>query len=202
MANLIDKYVNLVFSYFYVDIHAVEAAVRKIFAEEIESGKYQVRRNILDLKSVEIGNPLAGGRSKKLALAFAPETSPMHCVFVSRSSDGWHTLVNRLNSELKTRCISVGTTSDSADYPANSIRVYESGHDVRLVRAMLDGDRWDFFEKGIIQPFENPGNYKKRKIRDRLSREIVLEYLENIGLDVQAPAFWNAEGDALYICET
>lgn len=196
-----EDYGHLCFSYFYANIGEIESALRVIFHEEIQCGRFELYKHPLDLKEVQIGNAMMGGREAKIAVVFAPKTSPKHCVFVSRSADGWHTLVNRLNLELKVRCVSIVTTKGDLTYPVNSIRIYESGKEVRLVRVMLDGDRWVYFDKGVIQNFENSSYYSRRRIRDRFDRTIVLEYLKLIGIDIEAPIFWEAEGNAVYIRE-
>lgn len=196
-----EDYKHLGFSYFFADIDEIKSALKVIFHEEVQSGRFELYEHPLELKKVQIGNATMGGREGKMAVVFAPRTSPKHCVFVSRSADGWHTLINRLNLELKVRCVSIVTTKEDIAYPVNSIRIYEDGKEARLVRVMLDGDRWDYFAKGVIQSFENPSYYKRRRIRDRLDRTIVLEYLKLNGIDIEAPTFWEAEGNAVYICE-
>src|ERR1700733_2016837 len=122
---------NLMFSYFYVDLKTLREWSKTYFAEEQRPGKYLVSDAPIDTEVVRLGNPHAGGIEKTIALIFSPTAHPMHCVFVSNSQNGWYTLVNRICKDLGCKCIRVASTLDNVQYPANSLRVYEYGRDVR-----------------------------------------------------------------------
>lgn len=189
----------MVFTCFHVDMDAIKEALIGILANKEKS--YQLITDFLSLDRVDFGSPNRGGRLKKCAAIYSPTTSPSDCVFIANSSDGWFTLVNALCSELAAHCISVSTTDDDVEHPINMVRVYEQGRESRCVRAMLDGDRWEFFEKGNVQSFESVANYQKRRIRDRLRRADVVEYLRLAGIDILSAGFWETKTPALYISE-
>ena len=57
-----------------------------------------------------------------------------------------------------------------------------NGH--RVIQAHLNySGRWQLFQFGDPLPFENPDYYKRRRVLDRFNREIMLEYLANLGID-------------------
>ncbi len=201
MRSRIEELKQLVFSYFNVDISTLKSWLTAFSTEERVRDKYLVEENVLDFQAVRLGAPCSGGGEKMTALVFSPQAAPNHCVFVSNSADGWYTLINRMASQLQATCIRVATSLDAVDRPANSFRVYVAGRDIRYVRAMLDSDRWDFFEKGVVQPFEEISSYKKRRIKDRLTRQIVVDYLLKLDIDIRSDAFWGSDQPAVYIYE-
>ena len=191
---------ELVFSIFYKKKNIIEETIDGIFRDRIESGRYFSNKSRLDLSLVDFGKPIAGGKHAKKLLIYSPVLPNEVSVFISNSADGWYTLVNRLCAELKSNCISIVST-EGVNLPANMIRIYENGESVRYVRSMLDGDKWDFFEKGVIQFFEEPSYYKRRKIRDRLDRKIIVDYLRRIGVDIEREEFWSSIEAAFYLQE-
>ncbi|MDP9601783.1 UNVERIFIED_ORG: hypothetical protein J2W38_001569 [Variovorax paradoxus] len=83
----------------------------------------------------------------------------------------------------------VRSTSPQAEDPINSFEVDADGKPRRMVRAMKD-DRWDFFQEGSPFGFERTERYASRLVRDRLTRDMVLDYLEAWGAPVRDEAFW------------
>lgn len=191
----------LVFSYFFIDIQIMKNWLKGFFSQEHRKEKYSITEGLLDFQMVRLGNPNSGVGEGMVALVYAPKNSPNHCVFISNSGDGWYTLINRMCNELQIKCISIASTQDSVRYPLNSFRVYENGRDIRYVRAMLDGGQWDFFEKGAIQYFESSANYREKRIKNRLSRAVVVDYLGKVGIDIQVDGFWETDEPAFYIHE-
>ena len=53
----------------------------------------------------------------------------------------------------------------------------------RWVHVQRRNRRLEFHSHGPVQPFENPGHYQKRFMKDRLSRAILFQYLVAFGLD-------------------
>jgi hypothetical protein len=64
---------------------------------------------------------------------------------------------------------------------------------------MKDDNQWVFFEKGPTQPFEDPSHYTHCRKRDRLNREILVQYLKKLGIHIDDPKFWEAVGNALHL---
>lgn len=62
---------------------------------------------------------------------------------------------------------------------------------VRTIDAgVFDSGRWQFETSGTVQPFEDAGSYTARRIRDRFSRRLLLEYLAALGIDADEPNFY------------
>jgi hypothetical protein len=66
---------------------------------------------------------------------------------------------------------------------------YNNGVRKRIVRALYDM-KWTFYETGEPLPFEDIENYKKRKITDRINKDIITSYLLKIGLDINSADFY------------
>ncbi len=50
---------------------------------------------------------------------------------------------------------------------------------------------WVFHEQGEPCFFEEVGNYKKRRIKDRLNKETLISYCDKLGIKVAEPDFLN-----------
>lgn len=117
-------------------------------------------------------------------------------VFLTNMSDGWQTLLNVYFNEFKREIIRVRFSDDAREYPAYLFE-YMGPSNHRIVQGLKDSYRWDFFESGIIMPFENGANYKKRRIADRLNNDIINEYLKKNGIDINENDFWVSNEDAI-----
>jgi hypothetical protein len=66
--------------------------------------------------------------------------------------------------------------------------VYESGTYVRTIDAVAADGRWSWYESGTVQDFEEPERYRARRKRDRLDRELLVTYLQRLGIPVDEEA--------------
>lgn len=94
-----------------------------------------------------------------------------------------------LAHRFKHRVLEIRVSPTNDEWPICELQLTEGGKERRFVRAFRDDTRWDFYEKGEPLPFENISNYKKRRIRDRFTPEMVFEYCLALG--------WNIEPTAL-----
>ncbi|WP_077027379.1 hypothetical protein [Fuerstiella marisgermanici] len=62
-----------------------------------------------------------------------------------------------------------------------------------------DNGKWGFFVGGEIQSFEEPSNYRKRRIADRLNQDLIQRYFDRIGFDISADEFWDSTSKAWLI---
>jgi hypothetical protein len=59
---------------------------------------------------------------------------------------------------------------------------------IRTISAHAEDGRWSWDESGAVQSFERPDAYRARRIRDRFSRSLLVEYLTALGIAVDEPA--------------
>jgi hypothetical protein len=87
-------------------------------------------------------------------------------------------------------------------YPATSFEIFSPEGEpplmsLRTVHAgIYDEGRWLFETNGVVQPFERPALYESRLVRDRLTRNVLLEYLAAIGIEADKPDWY--QGGVLY----
>ena len=63
---------------------------------------------------------------------------------------------------------------------------------VRTVSAgIFDEGHWRFLTSGAPQSFEDVEAYARRRIRDRLTRDLILEYLSSFGIAADDPDFYD-----------
>lgn len=79
--------------------------------------------------------------------------------------------------------------------------LYEDAMKKRGIQAALAEDGWQYFQSGEIQFFEDPTYSRRKKIRDRLNREILREYLLKLGVDVRSDDFWNTSVEPHYFVD-
>ncbi len=52
---------------------------------------------------------------------------------------------------------------------------------IRSIAVIADGKKWEFATGGTPQPFERVERYKKWKLSDRFTAEMLAEYLSSLG---------------------
>ncbi len=60
----------------------------------------------------------------------------------------------------------------------------------RSLNAVQDGGRWTFDATGTPLPFEEPGRYTSRRIRDRFDAALLDRYLRTLGIEAFDAAFY------------
>jgi hypothetical protein len=113
-------------------------------------------------------------------------------VFLSSMTDGWPTLLNKYFSIHKRETICLGLSDKQTNFPFYNFE-YRNNYNNRIVQAMKDDSKWEFFESGSLLPFEDEINYKKRKIFDRLNNDIINDYLLKNGIDICEDDFWKSK---------
>ena len=93
--------------------------------------------------------------------------------------------------------VAVRSSTQADESPINEFITYASNQRQRVVRAMKDSPRWDFYTEGEPLPFEDANAYTARYVRDRLQREALLGYLAQWGAPVRDPAFWTSRQPAM-----
>lgn len=199
--DVVDASELLAVTFFDVSIDRMVDAIRDYFCEGEKSSKYKVNTDKMDLGRASLGRPQAGGCHPAVAMVYQPRAYKGRSVFAANLSDGWHTCVNVLSKKLSADCLSIRTSNAEAKYPINDVRIYCRGEAIRHLRAFKDGARWEFFEKGKRLAIESSANYERRRIKDRLSRESLIETVRAAGWDIRDPGLWESDEPAVYIKE-
>lgn len=69
---------------------------------------------------------------------------------------------------------------------------------IRSISLTEDDGRWRFDTDGTVQPFEDTERYSARKVVDRFTESMLVEYCSALGLQSFDPAFYRP-GDAVLV---
>jgi hypothetical protein len=178
------------------DVAAVDAAIQRLIARW--GMIFSRSSGALDLASIyEIAPPAGGAHMFKLVL-YAPAASPTVCIIVTNLQDGWSSLSHNVAKELGAPQIQVTSTERGAYWSGHHFRTWRDGAERRVVMVIRDSDKWVFSEEGEPESFETPSFYKRRLKRDRLTREVLVGYLRQLGCDPTDRGFWETDRDAIY----
>ncbi len=151
----------------------------------------------INIHDIYFPEPLMGGNHlPKFSiwdLAYNKDTS----VFMINLADNWYRRLKRYTGLFGGRCFQFYISIDpKVNFPAFIMNCFEDGENIRTVQLICEGDKWSFFQDGKAFPFENKNIYKKRKIRDRLTAELLIEYSSKIGCKVMSDQTWLNESEA------
>jgi len=194
-ADLAAKFLSL--TAVRVKLEQIDQCLKLILAR-IGHGRFERTITSLSLDRIYNVEPPAGSAHLFKVVSYSPAAAPDSSCIVTNLSDGWNSLSYLLAKEHKAYQVQVISTRQGVEFPQNRIEIWNNGESRRTVMAMKDGEKWMFLEKGSVQEFEDEGNYKRRKKKDRLTRDILIRYLEDIGFSITLPAFWLAAGSAIY----
>ena len=186
----IDNNEYIVFSAFEsCDLKRIES-----FLFENKDDKSFIYHKELSIKEDII--PKRGGAHFPKAVFFKPQ-SANYIIQYTNYWDGWITLSNYISNNLNIPFYQFAFSNQAAFYSSFLFKKYENGEISRLVYAMQD-PMWVYREQGDVLDFENIDNYKMRKIKDRLSKDIIIEYCKALELNIIDDYFWEAKEPALF----
>lgn len=141
--------------------------------------------------------PVHGGYLQDSVLIWNPKGKD-YCAFVSNCTDGFNAFVHYLNHHRHINATGYSALNDK-DYPFYHFFRYELDGLRRYVRTMKDDPRWEFYQKGEPFEFEDVSRCSRRLKRERLDRDMVIEYMRQMGYDLEDPLFY--ETDECYLVE-
>jgi hypothetical protein len=173
----------------------------------VQPDQYEVKTLPLDLALAYVDRPPATSYPDAI-LFWSPASGVVrgleHTVFMTTTSDGRSLAIWKLAKETPWRWINIDVDDSPAQfYQGFRFQYHDAFRTVnRDIRAGIgDDDRWFFDARGDLMPFENADHYQRSRIKDRLNRRILSEYLQNIGYDITDAGFWGAAGPAYYVVQ-
>lgn len=128
-----------------------------------------------------------------------PRLRPETTVFMGSFDDGMSHSAWSLSKKSPLTWINVRMYQD-ADYPGCFFDYYTDHRKVlRRLMACKDEEGWDFAQEGSVQSFEDPSYYDRRLKKDRLSREIITEYMDKLGFMIAQDDFWETDKPATFL---
>jgi hypothetical protein len=139
-------------------------------------------------------------------MLYEPQTNPEKTVFFSNLLDGWYTAVYNYARIFKKDVFQIGLTVDNNldDYPAYFFSKFsyndKNEFEERVIR-LIKETNWDFYENSdLVAPlhFENVNYYRAKRKTNRLSKEIILEYLNLLGYNLKDINFFETKNVVFY----
>lgn len=143
---------------------------------------------------------LPGTESVMELLLFSPGTSDGVSVMMSNSEDGWASLAYVVTSRIPGACFQFAISHDTSEYARFAFSKIVNGKTVRYVSAMQD-PKWVFFEEGMPIDEEDPAQYRKRRVSDRLTAGYLYSLAGKLGFEFLSDEFWASEQQAYHYIE-
>ena len=196
----LDDHASLTLKLFFASLDDIRTAVEKILVPPplARNPILHFRQDALDLDWVERqAQHWAGMKHRLWGLFYRPVAAP-HVVCPLTHCD---TFSHNIPWAIKCNAIFIRTSGEAAghavEWPIHEFEYYQHGESRRFVRAMND-DPWEFFERGERFDWEYADQYQRRRIKDRVTRRMIVDYTRQFGVDLEDDSFWQSDHDALY----
>jgi hypothetical protein len=185
-------------------LETIENAIKEFILCDSNGKKFSFKKSkysLLDAFDVnDIQQPQRiSNKSYYKALFYLPLSHRNYTIMVSNLNDGWFTLCNVLCKHMNRDYYLFTIEDDSNPEPKNSFAYFSKGKIERNVYTLKEANKWVFYENGAIQSFEEPSNYRKRQIKERLNKTILVKYCHNLNLNIEDDRFWESEGAGLLV---
>ena len=169
--------------------------VFKIMDEQDEDRYWRITRQPLNLKNIYFPAPCKGGAHLPKFAVWQPSNMSFGSVLIPNYEDGLIQLMRHLNRRFHVRYFSAYFSREHKNEGICRFEYADAAGTQRVVQVILDRG-WEFYDQGIVLPFEKLAYYQNRRISDRLTPAIIVEYLQSLGWNLEDEAFWKSENDA------
>lgn len=139
-----------------------------------------------------------GGAHFTKILLWEPKNNEGKTALFVNLLDAYNSLIHVWNDKYGKQAITLKLSNDSiCDYPHHEINIKTENKEERIIYTHVES-KWEFFQIGPIQEFENLDHYKSRKIKDRLNNEIVNAYLSSLGYEIGSDSFYKSHKSGIY----
>lgn len=172
---------NFNFSVFNCNFNDFTEAVYKQYENSLKRNKAIIYKASLNME--EYMDVPHGGLHYQKFLWWSNPLYQRKVFFVSNRRDGMSSLCQNLSQDLKCKLYKFGISKDGEAYYGCKFIYCDKGKIERTILAYME-DRWVFWQEGKLLPFENPEYYSNRFIKKRLNYDILVEYLEKMGINL------------------
>ena len=98
---------------------------------------------------------------------------------------GWITLINYFCKKQNKDNYFIEFNTDKSPIQRNCFFKFEKDDQSRIIQNIInEKEKWEFFSKGKPLKFEKTEYYRRKEIKNRLNKDILIEYSKNIGFDL------------------
>lgn len=162
-------------------------------------GSTKVYTNHVDLSKVNPPPEITPGSAHfTKILLWEPKQNPDQTALFVNLQDAYSSLIHVWNHRYGKRSITLRLSNDAIyTYPHHEITVRTANGQERVVYTHLDS-KWEFFETGPVQDFENVEYYKAKRVKDRLDNDIIDEYLKKLDFEIWSAEFYTSHKPGVY----
>ena len=174
----------------------------KIEIEELVSNWWGDKSILEDKVDLEKVNPAplikAGGAHFIKLMIWEPKCNIGQTALFVNYQDAYNSLIHVWNKRFKKQSITLRLSNDLiSKYPHHEFHLRTNDNIERIVYSHVE-TKWEFYENGPIQDFENTDYYKRRLIRDRLNNEIINAYMDKLGFMIWSADFYKSNRNGIY----
>ena len=196
------------YEFFYIlliddEIESVLRNIDSIFSKDTKKIEY-LRKSQIDF-SLICDQSMLDYRGTGKFLLFEPTMNTNQTVFFVNQRDGWSSLLHIYANKYKKRVVKVGFTMnrsiDSAGYFFDYLYYNKEDQFQERCIYLIKDPKWKFYEnseKTVYLSFENPEYYKSKRKLERFNNDIIFEYLNKIGFDVNNSYFFETKKEVIY----
>lgn len=122
-------------------------------------------------------------------ILFSPKTNPCSTIMYANIYDGYVNLVKYVSRLSHIEYYTIRVFDGNTDIMQAYHFFYDSPSKRRHILCYRD-PQWVFYEEGQPLWFENTNYYKNRLKKNRLNKNIIMEYLGCLGCDIENDDFW------------
>ena len=160
----------VLFSHFWLDIKSVKELLEQMTLKGSSISQDIDINPLLDLQYAYGPSPMRA--------TFFPITENTTIMFPN-VQDGWFTLFSSITKRRNAKSCYMKIMDLNKIVDASNYFIYCENSQERIVYTLKE-DRWVFWEQGTPLAFENTAYYTAKQRKNRLSKEIMLEYCENL----------------------
>ena len=125
-----------------------------------------------------------------VAILWQPKNENNSTAMMVNRSDGLAFAVEMMANETNFRWLHIEIADHhSLEFPANRFYFYQ-GQNQRCITSTRDENEWVFIQSGTPLKFEDTSNYKGKPAPNHLTREMIIDYLKHLGVNIVDPNFW------------
>lgn len=174
--------------------------IKELYANA-QSRNWIYEKKLFYPKEIFYPAPPSGGRHLPRFGIWQPSNMTFGSVMLSNYEDAMIQLMRHLNKHYYVRYFSSQLIQDYKNFGFCGFEHTNELRQSRVVHIIKNPD-WEFFEQGVFLPFEKSEYYRRKKIAERLSPDIIIEYLKRLGWDLNDEAFCKIKGESWIVSKT